>query len=620
MVTIYKNIYDKDNPYYISVQDALERIRSGNSKEKITEIRRQLDKTRSNTLKCNLPCVCFSGKFTQRTDGGLVQHSGYIVLDFDDVEDIPSSIENFKKHDYVYACWISPSGNGVKVLVKVSDGTKHREHFLALKDIFQNVDKSGINESRVCYESYDENIYINPNVIPFTKIVTHSVEKIDKKLESEVEVYENILKWLTNRGDAFQEGNRNLFVYKLASACCRFGISESEAFNYIRLSLNTDTSFSVEECKRTVRSAYRSNQSNFGTAEFTRDTLVDKTTRKELDVSIDSDIYNLEIRPKDVIFGEDVKGNALEIYSKGYENLQSTGIDMLDEYFKMKKTEISLLTGIGNYGKSTFLKYICLMKSIIYGDKWAIFTPEENPAEEFYHDLTEIYLGCDCTPYNHNKPSKERYEAAYDFISKHFFYVYPKDVAPSPKYIKERFLELIIKEKVTGCIIDPFNQLSNDYGSSGGRSDKYLESLLSEFLRFATINNQYFFIVAHPHKMAKDSTGNYPCPDVYDIADGAMWNNKMHNILVYHRPEHQINPQSTVCEFHSKKIKKQKIIGKKGSFQFEYLRGKRRFYFNGIDPMVDAITSSTSTGKTKSLYEEMVEYIKHQDDLIDEVF
>jgi hypothetical protein len=71
----------------------------------------------------------------------------------------------------------------------------------------------------------------------------------------------------------------------------------------------------------------------------------------------------------------------------------------------------------------------------------------------------EIYLGCDCTPFNYNKPSKEVYETAYDFISKHFFYVYPKEVAPTPDYIKERFLELIIKEKVTGCIVDPFQSV-----------------------------------------------------------------------------------------------------------------------------------------------------------------
>lgn len=607
--TIYRNIFDKQ-PNYISIDSALERIRIGKSKDKVLEIRQQLDKERANSLKKNLPSVCFSGMFEERHDSKIIEHSGFIVLDFDYVENLQAKKQQLIAHNYIYACWISPSGNGLKALVKIADKTKHREHFTALREIFPDADKSGINESRVCFESWDAEIYINKQATEYKytqKIITEFVER---KLESEVQVFENILKWLTNKGEAFVTGERNSFIFKLASACCRFGISEIDCFNYCRLSFHTsDNSFSQEECKRTVKSAYKSNAGKFGTAEFTKEMLVDRITRSEIEVEkINEDIYNLEIRPKDVIFGEDVKENALKILDVGYEAVQTTGIPELDEYFKMKKTEITLLTGIGNYGKSTFLKYLCLLKSMLFGDKWAIFTPEDNPAEEFYHDLVEIYLGCDCTPFNYNKPSVETYETAYDFISKHFFYVYPKEVAPTPEYIKERFLELIIKEKVTGCIVDPFNQLANNYGSSGGRSDKYLETLLSDFLRFATINNQYFVIVAHPHKLQKDSSGNYPCPDVFDIADGAMWNNKMHNILVYHRPDHQINPQSPICELHTKKIKKQKIIGKKGVLQFELNRGKRRFYFNGNDPITDAMKKNEPI-KQKSLYEEMQEYV-----------
>jgi hypothetical protein len=608
MVTIFSNIFDK-KPNYISVDSALNRIKIGKSKDKVEEIRKQIDKERANKLKCNLPSVCFSGKFEERIDSKIIEHSGFIVLDFDGVEDLDKRKSEIKHYDFVYACWVSPSGNGLKALVKIADGKKHREHFTALRDVFPDADKSGINESRVCYESFDEDIYINPIATQFKKITKQETVVVTERLQNEVDLFEKILKWLSNKGDAFVTGERNSFIFKLASACCRFGINESDCQNLCRLSFSTnDSSFSSAECLRTVKSAYKSNASKFSTAEFTKDILVDKKTKTEIKISeINEDIYNLEIRPKDVIFGEDVKGQALNIYENGYGSVQTTGIDILDEYFKLKKAEVTLLTGIGNYGKSTFLKYLLLMKAILFGDKFAIFSPEDNPAEEFYHDIVEILLGCDCTPYNYNKPSKESYEDAFDFISKHFFYVYPKDIAPTPDYIKERFLELIIKEGVTGCVIDPFNQLTNNYGANG-RSDKYLETLLSDFLRFSQINNQYFVIVAHPHKLQKDSSGNYPCPDVFDIADGAMWNNKMDNIIVYHRPNHQIEPTSPLCEFHSKKIRRQKIVGKKGVLQFELNRGKRRFYFNGVDFMKLAIDNKTEK-KEPTLYEEMIEYV-----------
>jgi len=589
MVTIFKNVFSKE-PILITLETALSRIKTGKSKQRVLDIRMQIDKERRSELKVNLPSVFFSGRFKGTESTDLLEHSNFIVLDFDDVTTNPDIelVEQAKqeliKNKYIYACWISPSGNGLKGLVKVADGNKHEEHFTALQDEFKGLDKSGKNVNRHCFESYDENIYINNDSKVFTK--TKKIESVIEvvKVESSSKVFQNILVWLSNKGDAFVKGERNFFIFKLASACCRFGINENEAYSLCKLSFANESSFSDRELLRTIKSAYKSNSSSFGTAEFSNDVLIDKVSRKEIQTKeIDPDIYNVDIRPKDVIFGEDVKENALNLYRNGFEKLEGIGVDELDTYFKFKRGEISLLTGIGNYGKSSFLKWYLVMRILLHKEKFALFAPEDNPAEEFYHDMVEIILGMDCTPRNLNRPSENIYSDTYDFISKHLFYVYPKEIAPSPDYIKERFLELIIKEKISGCIIDPFNQMSNDYNSSGGRTDKYLETFLSDCSRFAQNNDVYFLIVAHPKLMKKDTTGSYPCPDVFDVADGAMWNNKMDNILVYHRPDHQTNPNSNICELHTKKIRRQKTVGKKGLINFALDRQTRRFYFGGKD-------------------------------------
>ena len=584
MVTIYRNIFSKDEPHYISVDIALDRIKTGKSQKLIEEVRNCIDKERANKIKLNLPSVCFSGVFKTRTDEGLEKHSGFLVLDFDEVEDLRDFQTDIISKDYVYACWISPRANGLKALVKIASD-KHREHFQALLEEFPTADKSGVNESRVCYESFDPDIYINTKCKPFTK--TQKVEKIEVFENADTtKTINNILTWLSNRGDAFVSGERNLFIFKFASACCRFGVYEEDTFNYCNNSfLANDNTFTRSECHRTIKSAYKSNKA--GTAVFENNKLVDKITRSE--VVINSDVYNLEIKPKDVIYGEDVKTQALNLYDNGYESVQGVGNQTLDEHFKLKRGEVSLVTGIGNYGKSTFLKWYLLLHAVKHGRKFALFPPEDNPAEEFYFDLVEIYLGCNLTPYGNGRNSRREFEMAYDWISKHFFYIYPKDAAPTPDYIKERFLEMIIKEKVDGCIIDPFNQLTNDYGSVGGRDDKYLEAVLGDFDRFATLNQVFFLIVAHPNMMHKDGTGNYPCPDVFDLSGGAMWNNKMYNILVYHRPNHQQDPNSPQCEVHTKKIKRQKIVGKKGTIELEYIRNKRRFFILGEDVLLTMV-------------------------------
>jgi hypothetical protein len=580
MITAFKNIWAKE-PNYITIEHALKRVKEGKSKGLVDEIRNTLDKEKAGELKKNLPCICFSGKFgADRKDEQIIAHSGFIVLDFDNVYDLRDKQTEIISNKNVYACWVSPSGNGLKALVKIADGSKHREHFQALQEVFPEIDKSGINPSRVCYESYDPDIYINQDAEVFNS--TKKTEKIVtyERTDDDQKIFKNILTWLSNKNEAFVTGERNNFIFKLASACCRFGIHEITANAMINNEFVSNSEFTKNEADRAIRSAYKANASRFSSASFDKEILIDKVTRKELEV--EKAIFDDGLKLKDVIYGIDVKEQALSIYDQGYAKVDGIGVPDLDDKFKPKRGEITVLTGIGNYGKSSFKKWYQAMRIVLYGEKFASFAPEDNPPEEYYHDFVEIILGCDCSPNNPNRPSRQTYEYVYDLVCKHMFYVYPKDVSPTPQYVMEVFLELIVKENVDGVDIDPFNQMANEYNKFQ-RSDKYLEWVLSVFARFAQINNIYFWIIAHPVKMQKGGDGNYPCPDVFDLTDGAMWNNKMDNILVYHRPFAQTDPQNPTCEFYSKKIRRQKVVGKKGFVVFEMFFKTRRFLFNGSD-------------------------------------
>ena len=592
MITIFKNIFSKE-PHFITVEKALERIKTGASKQLVMDIRLALDKEKANKLKLNLPSICFSGKFgIDRKDDQLIEHSGFIVLDFDDISELRDKQTEIISNKFVYSCWVSPSGNGLKALVKIADGAKHREHFQSLQDIFPEIDRSGINVSRVCYESFDPDIYINENAEVFAK-----AKKVEKIVVSETENlddsenFRRILKWLTNKNDAFVTGERNTYIFKLASACCRFGIGEESALGLISTEYTVSNDFTMSEMKSAVKSGYRANKNNFGTASIQKEKLVSKTTNYEIDVKKEfTEEAGESYRVEDVVYGIDVKDRALYINQNGFDRVQGIGIPQLDYLFKPKKGEITLLTGIGNYGKTAWQKAQLLMRMVMFGEKIATFSPEDVPAEEYFHDYVEMLLGCECTPYNPNRPSNEIYEAAYDFVSKHIFYISAEMLSPTPQYIKEKFLELIVQEKVDYCCIDPFNQMTNDYKGYGGRTDKYLETLLADFSRFARKNDVYFWIIAHPKLMERDRSGNYKCPDVFDVNDGAMWSNKMDNILVYHRPFAQTDPSNPLAEFHSKKIKK-KSVGRKGFMMLDYVWDRRRFFVEGKDILQELLNA-----------------------------
>ena len=175
-ITIFKNIKETQTPFFRNISEILNRIKEGSSKELIKSIRKEKNKSVRQELKKNLPAICFSGTFNKRQDTSLLDHSGFICLDFDGYEkqkDVLQEKERLTKDKYVYSVFISPSGNGLKVIVKIpQDVENHINYFNSLEKHFNspNFDKTSKNVSRVCYESYDALLYLNENSQTWTQI------------------------------------------------------------------------------------------------------------------------------------------------------------------------------------------------------------------------------------------------------------------------------------------------------------------------------------------------------------------------------------------------------------------------------------------------------------------
>jgi len=276
-VTIFQSIKDTSTPFYRNVGVILGRIKSGASKELVKNIRAEKRKPERNELKKKLPAVCFSGKFTKRADSYLVEHSGLICLDFDGYtksKDLLEDKENLCKNKYVYSVFISPSGNGLKVLVKIpADADNHINYFNSLEKYFnsQYFDKTSKNVSRVCYESYDPLIHVNENSSIWDVIEEPEYTEVSKVKDSptipitdENKVVEILVKWWTKKYP-MMEGQRNHNVYILAMAFNDFGINKSLA-SYV-LNQYASEDFSVREIATTIDSAYK-HTGNFGTKYY----------------------------------------------------------------------------------------------------------------------------------------------------------------------------------------------------------------------------------------------------------------------------------------------------------------------------------------------------------------
>ena len=86
-ITIFKNILDTKNPYHIPVCKIVERIKTGKVKKLIESIRNEDDKKKRNKLKSQLPSICFSGIFSQRSNKDIKEHTGLVAIDFDGLKD-----------------------------------------------------------------------------------------------------------------------------------------------------------------------------------------------------------------------------------------------------------------------------------------------------------------------------------------------------------------------------------------------------------------------------------------------------------------------------------------------------------------------------------------------------
>ena len=278
-VTIFQSIRDTDTPFFRDVHVILERIKegSGATKDLVKRIRLEKNKPERQELKKQLPAICFSGTFNKRTDASLLQHSGLICLDFDGYtkqKELLQDKENLSKNKYVFSVFISPSGNGLKVLVKIpADAENHTSFFNSLEKYFNSAyfDKTSKNISRVCYESYDPLIYVNENSSIWDVIeepeyteVSRTRDQATIPITDENKIVEILVKWWEKKYP-MSEGQRNQNAFVLAMAFNDFGINKSLA-SYVLNQFATDD-FTIREIATTIDSAYR-HTANFGTKYY----------------------------------------------------------------------------------------------------------------------------------------------------------------------------------------------------------------------------------------------------------------------------------------------------------------------------------------------------------------
>ncbi len=266
-VSLFKRITDVKNPIDYNLDDILEIIKTGTEfdlKKKVQDVRNAKDKDEKDEKKKRIPAATVNGTFESKNKNCLKVYSSYTALDFDHIpeDEMQDFIDNLKKSPHVYAGFRTSSGEGYKAII-LHDNLEPLYH----DDLYEQLleyyncevkDTSTRDLARGNYLSYDPDLWINPDAVPFhfvpsttvPKTVVMKTETVIKtdtgeeilvqdddeasgfllKLRKQVISDETIIKFLKGiwTGKAIGQG-RNNAAMSYAGVLCKAGIEKSKA-------------------------------------------------------------------------------------------------------------------------------------------------------------------------------------------------------------------------------------------------------------------------------------------------------------------------------------------------------------------------------------------------------
>ena len=283
IVSIFKNFNEVvQNQKIIEV---LEDIKTDKYKNVITYLRKSLAESKmeayeraKKSLPAFTPSACFKGG---RKLEFITAYTQMVVLDIDKLskEQLTNAKALASQSPYTFASFTSPSGNGLKIFVRVNSSQEnHKDAFLALQKYYEEllalpIDKSGKDVTRLCFVSFDTDLFLNENASVFPIISTEDLrpfieqnsEAIDEpKIEDFsslnfqhpssdfLPIYEHCVRF-TEKKESYINGNRNNFVHLLACNLNRKGVPLPASMGFIL----SDYNYDAQEVMTTVNSAYK---------------------------------------------------------------------------------------------------------------------------------------------------------------------------------------------------------------------------------------------------------------------------------------------------------------------------------------------------------------------------
>jgi twinkle protein len=208
------------------------------------------------------------------------------------------------------------------------------------------------------------------------------------------------------------------------------------------------------------------------------------------------------------------------------------GWPSINHLYSAMPEQWTLVTGIPNHGKSTFLD--CMLLNIAESDGWrfGIFSPENQPIRRHVIGLIEKRANKKFSELNEHEIFDQM-----NWLHERFHWILPDfDDDWSLEGVLKLAKTLVYRQGIKGLVIDPWNELQHKIPQGFSETD-YIAGAISKIRQFAHENSVHVWVVAHPTKLEKDkTTGEYPIPKPYNVSGSSHWANKADMAIAIHRP------------------------------------------------------------------------------------
>lgn len=207
----------------------------------------------------------------------------------------------------------------------------------------------------------------------------------------------------------------------------------------------------------------------------------------------------------------------------------TTGILGMDDHYKPRLGDFTLITGIPGMGKSSFVTELCGRMAATHGWRFVLGAFE----------TTKSHLARDLRTFHAGMLQKSMFADDIAFadrwIAKHFSAIVPgDDDEVSLQWFLETAAQAVLRFEAQCLVIDPWNEMDHVRPPDMSITE-YTGFAIKQLKRFARKYRVHLIVVAHPAKMQRAKSGEVPVPSLYDVADSSHWANKPDVGIIVHR-------------------------------------------------------------------------------------